>query len=273
FLVPGFAMRLIDIEIGKEREFDVQAPDNTSDPEMAGATGKAYVTVTEIKEKILPALDDAFAKTMGYDDVATLMDKTRSSLLKEREEAARNRLIDQILDAIAGVSTVSFPDILVDRQTEKMINDRAAVLKQQGIDMPLYLRLLGMTMDEMRAQVRNQAEKRIRNYLLVEELSRAEGIVVEDAAVAAEIERLAADMQDPEAARRALSTNEMHDQVKDRLALDRLFDRLIAIVTEGQEPVAPSSESALPSVTDTVMADEEQKENEPEQPKLIIATH
>ena len=140
----------------------------------------------------------------------------------------------------------------------------------------LYLQMTKMTMDGMRAEVRPEAEKRIRNHLLVEELGRAEGIMVEDSAVSAEIERVAAAQQDPAAAKREMSTNEMHDRIKRNLHEKALFDRLIALVTEGQEPVARTTAAAMPSITDRVQTGEDEKKEtaaEETRPKLIIATH
>jgi trigger factor len=274
FLLPGFAMRMVDMEIGKEQEFAIQAPEDSTNKELAGASGTAYITVQEIKEKILPTLDDTLAISLGYANVADMRDKTRAALLKEREDKARNDLEEKILDAVAAISTVDFPAIMTDRQTETRIKEREESLQRQGVDMQLYLRILQMTMDQYRAEVRNVVQKQIRNYLLIEELGRAEGIVVEDSAVDAEIERLVAEQSDPVAARREMSTQTMHDQVKNHLYIKGLFDRLIAMVTEGQEPVAP--QAALPSMTDSIVDAAEtpaETKGEPEQPKLIIATH
>jgi trigger factor len=277
FIVPDFAMRLIDMEIGKEKEFAIEMPpDATSDPAMANATGTAYVTVTEIKEKVLPPLDDATAKMLGYDDVATMKETIRTTLLKVRQDEARDRLVDRILDAIAAISTISFPAVMVDQQVESMIANREQALKQQGIDMNLYLRLTGMTMNQLRADLRPIAEKRIRNYLLAEEFARAEGIMVEDSAVTAEIERITAAQQDPQAARRNLSTNEMYDAVKNNLRIERILDRMIAIVTEDQEPVAPAPPAEPVVLAETSAAAEsaeDKTDDESKKPKLIIATH
>jgi trigger factor len=113
WLTPGFAMRLVDAEVDKEAVFPINVPTDSSDKLTAGATGTAYVTVKEIKEKVTPALDDALAKTAGAESVADLTDKVRSSLLKQREEAARDRLEDKITDEIAKVSTIDFPEVFV----------------------------------------------------------------------------------------------------------------------------------------------------------------
>lgn len=274
FIVPGFVMRLVDMEIGKEQEFAVQPPEDAASKEMAGATGTAFVTVQEIKEKVLPDVDDAFAKLLLADTVDALKQKVRDAQIRQREDDARGRMESKILDAVAAVSTVSVPDAMVDRQVESLYKDRTEYLRQQGISMDLYLRITDQTEAQVRQGLRPQAEKRLRNYLLVEELGRAEGIVIEDAAVHAEIERVAALQPDPEGARRQLSTNEVHEDVRNQLYVTQLFDRLIALVTEGQEPVvyAPAS-AAMPSITDSVAESEPAAEAEPEKPKLIIATH
>jgi hypothetical protein len=95
--------------------------------------------------------------------------------------------------------------------------------------------------------------------------------MIEDDAVHAEIERVVGEQQDQEAARRELSTNDMHERVRSNLYLKGLFDRLIAMVTEGQEPVAPPAETKPDEAV--AEASEEPAKAEEEKPKLIIATH
>jgi trigger factor len=280
FIIPGFAMRLIDMEIDQEKELEVSIPEDAPNKKIAGATGKIAVTVKEIKEKVVPVLDDALAKTLGADDVASLTEKVRTSLVKGRTDETRTTIETKILDEVAKVSTVNFPDVMVNQQVESMIQERTEALRQQGLDMNTYLRFLNMSMDELRFQLRPQAEKRIRNFLMVEELGRAEGIVVEDSAVHAEIDRLAATQQDPAAAKSQLSTNEMHERVRNNLYVTQLFDRLIAMVTEGMTPVARPVETPMPSITDSIVTDSMATDDKPaaettgeEPPKLIIATH
>jgi trigger factor len=274
FLVPGFAMRLVDLEIGKEQEFAIEVPEDAPDKKMAGQKGNAFVTIQEIKEKQLPAEDDEFAKTMAADNLDALKERVRTALQKNREDNTRARMENKILDAIAGVSTVSFPDVMVDRQVESMMRDRTEYFRQQGVGMDLYLRVMGQTMDGLRAEMRPSAELRIRNYLLVEELSHAEGIVVEDSAVQAEIDRVVSLQPDQNAARVQLSTNAVHEDVRDQLQIKGLFDRLIAMVTEGQEPMAVVTSSEMPSPSDSIVTTEDETAgDEPEKPRLIIATH
>lgn len=272
FLVPGFAMRLIDMEPGVEKEFSVQVPDDAPNKEMAGASGSPVITVQEIKEKVLPALDDAFAKTLNTDDVAALTERVRTSLFASRQDAARGRMENKVLDEIGAVSTVDFPEVMIEQQIDGMIADRAQYLKSRGIEMELYMQVTKMTMEQMRSDLRSDAEKRIRNYLLVEELGHSEGIVVEDDTVHAEIDRIVVAQQDPVAARKELSTNEMHDRVRNNLFVKALFDNLIAKVTEGQEPVVITTSTTMPSPTDSIMSEEPEASSE-ETPKIITATH
>jgi trigger factor len=268
-------MRLIDMEIGKEQEFSVQVPDDAPAYQQPGAAGSVFVTIQEIKEKVLPDVDDAFATLFATDTVDALKQKVRDAHQAQREEAARGRLENKILDAVAEVSTVQMPDAMVDRQVDRMYRDREEYFRQQGFGMDLYLRATQSTEAQMRQELRPQAEKRLRNYLLVEELGRVEGTVVEDTAVQAEIERVAALQRDPDAARKQLSTNEVHEDVRNQLQVKLLFDRLIALVTEGQAPVpyAPPSPD-MPAAADAADAEEPVlAPPEPEKPKLIIATH
>jgi len=121
--------------------------------------------------------------------------------------------------------------------------------------------------------MRPDAVRRIRNFLLIEELGRAEGIVVEDSAVQAEVERIVSEQaeENRDTARRDLSTNEMQERVRSNLQVKMLLDRLIAIVTEGQTPIAPGD--AAPAAAEAAPAADAPAAPEADKPKLIIATH
>ena len=273
WLAPGFAMRLVDMPLDTEKEFAFEVP--ASGENAPATSGVAFVTVKEIKEKVLPELDDTFAKTFEVDTLDALKEKISTTLRQSREDGARARLENKLLDAIAGVSSVNFPAVMTDQQVDAMVDDRRDYLRQRGLDLNMYLSITGSSLEKMKAELAPEAERRIRNFLLVDELSHAEGIVVEDSAVNAEIERLVSEQTDQEAARKELSTNQMHDRLRTNLHVKALLDRMIAMVTDGQTPVAP--ESAAPAEPETAPAAEEKTEPEakPEgdKPKLIIATH
>jgi trigger factor len=135
------------------------------------------------------------------------------------------------------------------------------------------LQITKTTMEQMRNDLRPDAEKRIRNYLLVEELGRAEGVVVEDGDVHFEIDRIIAAQADQAAARSELSTNQMHDRIKNNLFVKALFDGLIAKVTEGQTPVAVVTSSTLPAADEAIVTSAEPEAASDETPKIITATH
>ncbi len=271
WLTPGFAMRLVDMEIDQEKEFAFEIP---AEGEGAKPTsGVVYVTVKEIKEKVLPELTDDFAKIYEFPTMDALTEKIRTTLLTSRKDAAQSRLENKILDAIAAVSTVSFPAVVVDQQLESMVADRRDYLRQRGLDLEMYLNITGSSLEQMKADMRPDAERRIRNFLLIEELGRAEGIVVEDSAVQAEVERIVSEQaeENRDTARRDLSTNEMQERVRSNLQVKMLLDRLIAIVTEGQTPIAPGD--AAPAAAEAAPAADAPAAPEPDKPKLIIATH
>lgn len=272
WLTKGFVMRLVDMPLDTEREFSFEEP--AADANTPAKSGVVSVSVREIKEKALPELDETFARNFAVESVDALSEKIRTTLLKNREDTARARLENKLLDAIAGVSSVNFPAVMTNQQVESMVADRREYLRQRGLDLDLYLKITRSTLDQMKQEMTPDAERRIRNFLLIEELGRAEGIMVEDSAVTAEIERLVAEQADQEAARKELSTNEMHEQVRSNLHVKALFDRLIAIVTEGQTPVAPEAAAAgAEAAAETAPPSAENTEPEADTPKLIIATH
>ncbi len=274
-IVPGFAMRLVDMSLDEQKQFQVELPAHPASG-LPPTQATVSVTVREIKERSLPALDDDLAKTLQMPSLAELREKLRASLLTSREEEARDRLERRILDAIAAVSTISYPDMLVDEEVKEFMEDMSADLRQSGFDMETYLRIRRKTREQEEAELRPSAEKRLRNGLLLTALADAEGVTVEDADTSAEVERLAAMTKSPLAAKRTLNTGSNRRAIANRLRTQRILDRLVAIATEGQtpvaKPVAPPEQPAAPAPAILLPGQEEGKA-EPARPELVIATH
>jgi len=274
-IVPGFAMRLVDMRLDEQKQFQVELPAHPASG-VPPTQATVSVAIREIKERSLPALDDDLAKTLQVNSLSELREKVRTSLLLSRERDARNRLEHQILDAIAAVSAISYPDILVDEGVQELMEDISAGLRQSGIDMDAYLRIRRKTREQEEADLRPTAEKRLRNGLLLNALADAEGITVDEADISAEIGSLAAMSKNPVDTRRTLNTGANRRSIANRLRTRRILDRLIAIVTEGQTPVprpAKAAEQPLAPPPRVVLPGEEDDKTKAAQPELVIATH
>ena len=189
--VPGFEDQVIGMKAGEEKDLDITFPEDYA-PELAGAQVVFKVKVHEVKEKQEPELDDEFAKDVSEFETLDEFKKDLGEKLKaRRQEQADREFETAVIDALIEKLECDVPQAMVDYQADKMLDDYANRVQSQGIRFEDYLRMMGMSMDDMREQSTTAAARTVRSDLALEAVAAAEGIEVSDAAVDEEIARLA----------------------------------------------------------------------------------
>ena len=189
--VPGFEEQVIGMKAGEEKELDITFPENYA-AELAGAAVVFKVKVHEIKEKQEPEVDDEFAKDVSEFDTLDEFKKNLGDKLKaRRQEQADREFETAVIDALIEKLECDVPEAMIDYQADKMLDDYANRIQSQGIGFEDYLRMMGMTMDDMRAQSKTAAARTVRSDLALEAVAAAEGLEISDTAVDEEISRLA----------------------------------------------------------------------------------
>ena len=189
-LIPGFEANLIGLEVGGRTEFDITFPDDYPEPELAGKPAHFAVELRELREKVLPDLDDDFVQSLGsYADLDALRADIRSRLERNALDHARHEFADKIIEYAVANATLELPDILVEQEVEVMHDEFRGTLARQGIDQAAYLKAVGKEDSDLHADFRPGAEKRVRTLLVLSNVAEVEGVEVPDAEVEAEIER------------------------------------------------------------------------------------
>ena len=189
--VPGFEDQVIGMKAGEEKELDITFPEDYT-PELAGAQVVFKVKVHEVKEKQEPEVDDEFAKDVSEFDTLDEFKKDLGDKLKARRQEQADRDFEAaVIDALIEKLECDVPEAMVDYRADKMLEDYANHIQSQGIKFEDYLRMMGMTMDDMRAQSKAAAGRNVRSDLALEAVVAAEGIEVLDADVEAEVAKLA----------------------------------------------------------------------------------
>ena len=189
--VPGFEDQVIGMKAGDEKDLDITFPENYT-PELAGAQVVFKVKVHEVKEKQEPEVDDEFAKDVSEFDTLDEFKKDLGEKLKaRRQEQADREFEEAVITALLEKLECEVPQAMVDYRADKMLEDYANRIQSQGIGFEDYLRMMGMTVDDMRAQSKTAAERAVRSDLALEAVAAAEGIEATDADVDEEIANLA----------------------------------------------------------------------------------
>jgi trigger factor len=175
--------------VGEEKQFPVDYPADYSIAELAGTTVRYGVTVKGIKKRVVPALDDEFAKDLGeFSDLEALRTRVREDLTAEAERNSERELRNDLLRQLAARVTFDVPDALIDREIERRTEEFVRRLMDQGVDP----RQANIDWQAFRDNQREPARENVASALVLDEVARRENLAVESDAVDAEIEKYAA---------------------------------------------------------------------------------
>ena len=175
--IPAFEEKLIGLKPEEEKEIEVSFPEDYGYQKWAGKTISFYVKIKEIKEKILPPLDDEFAKDLGdYSSFEELKVKLEGEIEKEKELALERQLKDQVVDQLLEINPFDVPESLVGEQAKAMVSDTKLRLAAQGV----ALKKLGVSEEKLQEDYKAMAQKQVRTFLILEKIAGAEGIAVTD---------------------------------------------------------------------------------------------
>jgi trigger factor len=225
-VLPEMEEAVIGLSAGGSRQTRVRFADDHRNEALRGKAADATVTVKEVKEKVLPALDDDFAKSVGgsFETLDALKEEVRKGLQARRDAENRRALESAVLDAVLANHTFEVPEALVLRQVGHQIEHAREHMRRQGVDpdrVPWdYKKLL--------EDLRPGAEKAVKRALLLEAIAEKEGLQATDADVEAEVERLAQASQRPApAVRRMLEQSGDLEGIRHTLGERKTVDFLI----------------------------------------------
>ena len=185
---PGFDAQLFGLEVGANKSFSITFPADYASAELAGTTVDYAVAVKAIKRRVLPELDDEFAKDMGeFENLDALRARVRADLEHEAGHSAENELRGGLMKQLATRVPFDIPVSLIEREIDRRLEDFAGRLMQQNIDP----RQAGIDWGAFRESQRETAKEAVASALVLDEVSRKEAIVVADSEVDDEIARYA----------------------------------------------------------------------------------
>lgn len=222
---------------GEARSFRKSFADDFVNEEFRGKTVDYEVTLVALKEKRLPAFDDDFARAVAQSESAeTLREKVRANLRQEKESARRRKFRRDILETILSRASVPAPEVLVESEAASALRDYARYLAANGMDPK------EADWEKIREDARPGAERRVREYLVLDAVARREDISVTDTELDAEVKRAAVRRGvEASALREQLAKNDGLEALRDEMRLSRALDLLIssARVLPSMEPVEP----------------------------------
>jgi trigger factor len=225
--VPGFASSLQGAEKNERKSFNLTVPDDYPIKEMRGREGAFEVTVSEIKEKQLPELNDELAKGAGYDSLEDMKSKVNDDLKAKAEARNRLELSQKALNALMDISEVNYPPVLEEEEINGLIRNEAQRLGFREI--ADYLKRANKTEEEIREELRPIARKRLAQSLVLGKLAEEEKIEISSSEVDNKVEEIVTDAEDKEKARQFFSLPQVRQSIEESLRTQRTMDRLLQI--------------------------------------------
>ena len=165
------------------KDINVTFPEDYHVEELKGAPVVFKVTVHEIKKKVLPTLDDEFVKELKIENVETVdayKEHVKESILAGKKAEAERKADEKLLKALCDEATINIPSVMIEKETEAMLNDQAARLQYQGIPFDQYLKIIGQTRKDIKKQLEESATARIKTTLCLEEVAKLENLEASD---------------------------------------------------------------------------------------------
>lgn len=193
--IPGFEEGVVGMEVGETKTLNLTFPEEYT-KELSGKDVKFDVTVREIKERVLPELNEDFYADLGFENIKTEeeFNKEIKKVIEERKnEEAKNKYVDEVLEAAAKNMKVELNEEIIDDEVHRMLNQFGQQLQMQGISLDQYLQFTGATHEDMHKQMAPEAEKRVKYRYLIEAVADEEKIEISDEDAQAEAENMAAE--------------------------------------------------------------------------------
>ena len=221
--IPGLAEGLVGATAGETRALDLVFPDDYPDEDLRGKQGSFSAKVTAVAEKLLPDLDDSFAKTVGVEDLAALDRAVRGELAHAAFHEARDTAAEKLLTHLLATATVEVPDILVQDELDHLTEDLKGRIAEQGISWEQFLLQARKSEEEIRADWREAAERRAKSLLVLDALAKQENIQITGAELAQEVALTPLAQQDPAALRDPAVLASLARSMRNRKVVDKLI--------------------------------------------------
>lgn len=216
--IPGFEEQLEGKVAPVDTEVNVTFPENYQVADLAGKAAKFEVTVHDVKEKVLPELTDEFVKEFSKEAASTVAEykeKLKEEIKLEKENLAEKSYSDKVISTAVENAKVSVPEKLVEQEVNSMFEQFTGNLSRQGLSFDLYEQFTGKGEADLKAEMKSDAENKIKTSFVLGEIAEVEKVEVTEADIDAEVKEL------------ATMYNMTEEGIKERISVEDLRGELV----------------------------------------------
>jgi trigger factor len=227
---PGFAGQLVGLKKGEEKEWLHKFPDDYFRKELAGVEGTFKVKIIEVKQEILPEVNDQFAAQINTEctTVAVLRQKATEEMKERAEHEAEHEFEDKVIEAATALSQIEYPPVILEAEIDNLLERNFTYIQRTGQTIEHYLQTVGKTVEQMREELKPAAKKRVEESLVLGKVAEMEKVSVTPEEVNAEIETAVSNADNKEAMRQALNTENNRQSLENTL----ISRKVIKILTD-----------------------------------------
>lgn len=226
--IPGFEDQLIGKNAEEEFEVNVSFPEDYHATDLAGKPVVFKVKVNSVKRKELPELDDEFAKdTSEFETLAELKEDTKKKLVEENEKAADAEVKNLVIEKVVEGLEVDLPEAMIESEIDNMIKDFDFQLRYQGLDIKKYFEYTNTKEEDLREQMKEEAEKRVKVQVALEVIAKEESVTVTDEDLEEEIEKISKLQNTTVEEVKKLLKEENYEYIKENLVTQKTMNFLV----------------------------------------------
>ncbi len=231
--IDNFEEQLIGMNIGDEKEVHVTFPENYHAENLKGKPAMFKVKINEIKEKLLPDLDDDFASDVSdFDTLDEYKEDLKKTIGEKKESEAQTKKQNEAVDKAVENSKMDIPGAMIDTQVQRMVEDFSQRLQQQGLTIEQYFQYTGFTPDKILSDMKPEAEKRIKNSLVLAAVAKAENIEISDDEYEEELKKMAEAYHMDIEKIKELTGEEQAEQIKEDMKIQKAVELITDAAVE-----------------------------------------
>jgi trigger factor len=241
------AIRLMMLGTTAELTLAFDEDDLSAAPHVRGKELRYVVTLKEHKRRVLPDADAELAKQANpeFETFDQMLEQIRTDLLRNKALQARSEVVTDVINAMAETSAIEVPRALVEREIDDEITQVRSRLAQQRMTLEEYLDGNGQTQEAFREEIAPNAERRVRNSIVLQEIAKAEGFEVSEEDISGEIDRMTVGSQNPERLRAIYESDHFRGLLESEMFDRKLQELVVGIATEGRGAVTGPGAEAL----------------------------
>ncbi len=225
--IPGFEDELVGLKEGDKKSFSLTAPKDYFKKDLAGKKLDFKVKVNAVFEIQKPELTDEFAKSLGdFKTVDDLKKSVKEGIEMEKKEKERNEYLDKVLKRIVEESEIDLPDVLVEKEAEKMLDEFRYDVESHGVNFGDYLASLKKTEDDFKNGLKGQAELRLKKSMVISEIAKKEKLEATEDEIQNKANELLSRFTSVEDAKKNVNPDDLRAYSKMLIINDKVFNLL-----------------------------------------------